>query len=200
MLKVGITGGIGSGKTTICQIFETLGIPVYYSDVRAKELMIKDKKLIEGIKSIFGTEAYLEDGSLNRQHIAQIAFNDKTKLQALNGVVHPAVHRNGNEWAAQQTNVPYTLKEAALIFEGGGNKFLDKVITVFAPKETRIQRVLQRDNTTREAVEARINKQMSDDEKVKLADYVIYNDGEQSLIEQVMKVHQDLITIQNDTL
>ena len=195
MLKVGITGGIGSGKTTVCKIFATLGIPIYYSDIRAKELMVKDKKLIQGIKNEFGENAYLEDGSLNRQHIAAIAFNDKTKLQALNALVHPVVHRDGNEWVALQTNVSYTLKEAALIFEGGGHRLLDKVITVFAPKATRIQRVMQRDKTTVAAVEARINKQMPEEDKIKLADFVIYNDGEHSLIDQVLKIHKILCEI-----
>ena len=195
MLKVGITGGIGSGKTTICRIFEILGIPVYYSDIRAKALMVENPKLIADIKKVFGDAAYLKDGSLNRQHIAQIAFNDKSKLAELNGIVHPAVFHDGNEWARMQKDVPYTLKEAALTFEGGGHKFLDKVITVFAPKEIRIQRVVERDKTSREAVEARINKQMPDEEKVKLADFVIYNDGEQSLIQQVLAIHKELLKL-----
>ena len=195
MLKIGITGGIGSGKTTICKIFETLDIPVYYSDIRAKKLMVENPELIIKIKKVFGEIAYLEDGSLNRQHIAQIAFNDKSKLAELNSIVHPAVFQDGNKWAEMQHGSPYTLKEAALTFEGGGHKFLDKVITVFAPKEIRIQRVLERDQTNRESVEARINKQMPDEEKVKLADFVIYNDGKQSLIEQVLAVHKELLQL-----
>jgi dephospho-CoA kinase len=193
MLKIGITGGIGSGKTTVCKIFETLGIPVYYADDRAKMLMLQDKHLIEGIKSLFGDQAYLADGALNRQHIAKIAFNDSSKLEQLNALVHPAVFKDGNKWADMQKNVPYTLKEAALIFEGGGHQFLDKVITVFAPKAVRIERVLKRDNTTRAEIEARIEKQMPDEEKVKMADFVIYNDGEQSLVEQVLAIHQALV-------
>lgn len=195
MLKIGITGGIGSGKTTICKIFETLGIPIYYSDIRAKELMVENEALITKIKEAFGEAAYLENGSLNRAHIAQIAFSDKSKLAELNSIVHPAVFQDGNDWVKMQKNVPYTLKEAALTFEGGGHKFLDKVITVFAPKEIRIDRVIARDNTSREAVEARINKQMPDEEKVKLADFVIYNDGEQGLIEQVLAIHKKLIQL-----
>ena len=195
MLKIGITGGIGSGKTTICRIFETLGIPVYYSDIRAKVLMVENPSLIANIKNVFGEEAYLEDGSLNRAYIGQIAFNDKAKLAELNGIVHPAVFEDGNEWAETQKDVPYTLKEAALIFEGGGQQFLDKVITVFAPKEVRIRRVIERDKTDRSAVEARINKQMPDEEKVRLADFVIYNDGKQSLIQQVLKIHNELLKL-----
>ena len=195
MITVGLTGGIGSGKTTICKIFETLGIPIYYSDIRAKELMVENEALITKIKEAFGEAAYLENGSLNRAHIAQIAFSDKSKLAELNSIVHPAVFQDGNDWVKMQKNVPYTLKEAALTFEGGGHKFLDKVITVFAPKEIRIDRVIARDNTSREAVEARINKQMPDEEKVKLADFVIYNDGEQGLIEQVLAIHKKLIQL-----
>lgn len=199
MLKIGITGGIGSGKTTICRIFETLGIPVYYSDIRAKVLMVENPSLIANIKNVFGEEAYLEDGSLNRAYIGQIAFNDKAKLAELNGIVHPAVFEDGNEWAEMQKDVPYTLKEAALIFEGGGQQFLDKVITVFAPKEVRIRRVIERDKTERSAVEARINKQMPDEEKVRLADFVIYNDGKQSLIQQVLKIHNELLKLLSAT-
>jgi dephospho-CoA kinase len=194
-MKIGVTGGIGSGKTTVCKIFETLGIPVYYADDRAKELMVTKPALIAGIKELFGENAYLKDGSLNRAHIASIAFQDKSILNQLNALVHPAVHQDGYEWAEAQQNVPYTLREAALIFESGGHKKLDKVITVFTPKELRIERVMARDNTERAAVEARINKQMPDEEKVKLADFVIYNDGQQSLIQQVYAIHQELVRL-----
>lgn len=192
-LKVGITGGIGSGKSTVCKIFEILKIPIYYADDRAKALMVTNPTLIAGIKKIFGVEAYLPNGSLNRQHIAQIAFSDKGKLAQLNGLVHPAVHADGSAWTKAQIGVPYTLKEAALHFESGGYKLFDKTITVFAPKAIRLQRVLQRDKTTTAAIEARMNKQMPEEEKIKLADFVIYNDGSQSLIRQVLAIHKRLI-------
>lgn len=188
-MKIGITGGIGSGKTTVCKIFETLGIPIYYADDEAKRLMIENGALKKGIIGLFGTNAYLADGQLNRAHIAGIAFNDANVLKALNALVHPAVQKDADEWAAAQTDAPYSLREAALIFEGGGYKLLDKVITVFAPKELRINRVMARDKVDRTAVEARMNKQMPDEEKVKLADFVIVNDGNTSLVEQVMKIH-----------
>ncbi len=144
-MKIGITGGIGSGKTTVCKIFETLGIPVYYADDRAKELMVTNPDLVAGIKKLFGEEAYHSDGSLNRAHIAALAFGDAAMLAQLNALVHPAVHQDGYEWAESQTDAPYTLREAALVFESGGHKKLDKVITVFAPKEMRIERVMARD-------------------------------------------------------
>jgi dephospho-CoA kinase len=189
MKKIGITGGIGSGKTTVCKIFESLGIPVYYADDRAKALMIENKELVDGIKNLLGDEAYFDDGSLNRQHIASIVFQDKSKLEQLNGLVHPAVAKDGILWQQSQSLVPYTLKEAALLIESGSFQVLDYLITVWAPKETRIQRVIKRDGTTREEVEARIDKQMSEFEKLKLAQFVIINDGEKSLVQQVHKLH-----------
>jgi dephospho-CoA kinase len=192
VLKVGITGGIGSGKTTVCKVFETLGIPIYYADDRAKFLMNTDEFLVTEITKLFGEQAYLSKGELNRPHLASIAFSNKKVLQKLNGLVHPVVHQDSEKWFSQQRNVPYVLKEAALHFETGGYKMLDKMITVFAPKEMRIERVMKRDNRTVEEVEARINNQMPDSEKVKLADFVIYNDGSQSLIQQVYRIHKVL--------
>jgi dephospho-CoA kinase len=189
MQHLGITGGIGSGKTTVCKIFETLGIPVYYADDRAKYLMSHDPVLIAGIIELFGSEAFLEPHLLNRAHIAQVAFNDKEKLNQLNALVHPAVAQDGLNWQVAQHNVPYTLKEAALLFESGSYRNLDKIIVVAAPLELRIQRVMARDEAKREEVEARISKQMPEAEKVKLADFVINNDGKSPLISQVMAIH-----------
>ena len=192
MQHLGITGGIGSGKTTVCKIFETLGIPIYYADDRAKFLMSHDPNLIMGIIELFGQEAYLEPQVLNRAHIAQVAFNDKDKLTQLNALVHPAVARDGLEWQAAQYDVPYTLKEAALLYESGSYRSLDKIIVVTAPLKLRIERVMARDGSKREEVEARIAKQMPESEKVNMADFVIYNDGEQALIPQVMSIHRQL--------
>lgn len=190
MYHLGITGGIGSGKTTVCKIFETLGIPIYYADERAKYLMSHDPELIAGITELFGKEAYLEPHVLNRTQIAKIAFNDKEKLNQLNALVHPAVGRDGLAWQTAQQNVPYTLKEAALLYESGSYRSLDKIIVVTAPLELRIQRVMARDEAKRAEVEARIAKQMPEEEKVKLADFVIYNDGEQALIPQAVAIHR----------
>ncbi len=195
ILKIGITGGIGSGKTTACHIFETLGIPVYYADDRAKALMVENTALIHSIKNLFGEAAYLSDGALNRKHIADIAFHNPLKLNELNALVHPAVWLDGEQWHNAQTQAPYTLKEAALLFESGGNFLLDKIITVVAPVETRIERVLLRGGgtLTRSDVEARIAKQLPDEEKIKQSDFVIWNDGTQALIPQVLAIHQALI-------
>lgn len=192
MQHLGITGGIGSGKTTVCKIFETLGIPIYYADDRAKYLMSHDPDLITGIIDLFGPEAYLEPQVLNRTHIAQVAFNDKDKLAQLNALVHPAVGKDGLEWQAAQQDVPYTLKEAALLYESGSYRSLDKIIVVTAPLELRIERVMARDGSKLEDIEARISKQMPEAEKVNLADFVVYNDGEQALIPQVMSIHRQL--------
>ena len=195
ILKIGITGGIGSGKTTVCHIFETLGIPVYYADDRAKALMTENLELIKSIKNLFGEAAYLPDGALNRKHIADIAFHNPLKLNELNALVHPAVWLDGEQWHNAQTQAPYTLKEAALLFESGGHVLLDKIITVVAPVETRIERVLLRGGSalTRSDIEARIAKQLPDEEKIKQSDFVIWNDGTQALIPQVLAIHQALL-------
>lgn len=197
ILKIGITGGIGSGKTTICRIFETLGIPVYDADTQAKRLMTTDKSLIAAIKKAFGSDSYDTEGHLNRPYLAQLVFQNPLKLNELNALVHPAVLHDGEIWHQQQTGVPYTLKEAALLFESDSYKFLDKIITVYAPVETRIERVILRGGGTikRTEVEARIAKQLPDEEKVKRSDFVISNDGTQALIPQVLKIHQTLRNI-----
>ncbi len=194
MLNVGITGGIGSGKTTICKIFETIGIPIYYADDRAKKLMVTDIFLIENIKKIFGEKAYFSNGELNRAHLSALAFSDKNKIAQLNALVHPAVHADSQAWFSAQQGVPYALKEAALHFESGGHKHLDKMIMVFAPQPLRVQRVRQRDNKTEEEVLARMKNQMAEEEKVKLSDFVIRNDEKTALIPQVLTIHQTLLT------
>lgn len=192
ILKIGITGGMGSGKTTVCKIFETLGIPIYYADDRAKSLMVEDKTLINKVKQAFGEDAYGLDGTLNRAYISQIAFSNPMKLTELNAAVHPAVLRDGEKWHQAQHDVPYTLKEAALLYESGSDAVLDKIIMVFAPKNVRIERVLLRGGLTRDEIEKRMAKQLPDEEKMKKADFIIYNDGEKGLIGQVLAIHAQL--------
>jgi dephospho-CoA kinase len=191
-LNVGITGGIGSGKTTICKIFETLDIQVYYADDRAKYLMSNDLTLISGIKSLFGNEAYL-DKKLNRKFISDIVFNNPEKLKALNNLVHPAVQKDGIEWHNSQQNTPYTLREAALLIESGTYKHLDKLIVVIADESLRLERVIARDNTDINSVKKRMQQQMQDDERLKYADFVIDNNGQNSLLNQVYSIHQKLM-------
>lgn len=191
-LKIGITGGIGSGKSTVCKIFKVLGIPVYYADDRAKSLMIEDPQLIKAIKALLGEEAYSADGQLNRAHVGNIVFKDKEQLEKLNAIVHPAVAKDGARWHLKQTNVPYTLKEAALLFEAGSYRQLDQLICVIAPQEVRIQRVMKRDQVERAAVLARMDKQWPQAKKARLSDFIIYNDGRMPLIPQVLRIHKKL--------
>lgn len=193
ILKAGITGGIGSGKTTVCRVFETLGIPVYYADSHARQLMVSAPRLVAGVRELFGEESYLEDGALNRPFIAGQVFNNEEKLRQLNQLVHPAVAEDANRWHHAQENVPYTLKEAALLFESGSYRQLDKVITVFAPEELRIQRVMERDRVSAEEVRARMARQMPEEEKLERADYIVYNDGKHSLVRQVWDIHRELV-------
>lgn len=195
MLHIGITGGIGSGKTTVCKIFETLGIPVYYADIRAKWLMANDPELIQGIKALLGQEAFSREGQLNRGWIAAKVLANPELLNQLNGIVHPAVADDGQNWQDAQKGVPYTLKEAALLFESGNSRFLDKIIVVTAPMEVRIARVMARDMATRETVLGWISKQMPEEEKVARADFIIHNDGNRMLIPQVMEIHRELTAL-----
>jgi dephospho-CoA kinase len=196
MLKIGITGGIGSGKTTVCKVFETLGIPVFYADTVAKQIMISDEILVKGVIDAFGAESYAADGSLNNKHIAGIVFNNAARLAKLNNLVHPAVFRAFDNWVRQVPAVaPYILKEAALLFESGSYKMCDLNILVTAPVETRLKRVMERDGVTAEQVKARMDKQLPDEEKIKLADHLINNNETDSLIIQVTKLHQLFLNI-----
>jgi dephospho-CoA kinase len=193
MLKVGITGNIGSGKTTVSRIFEVLGIPVFYADIAAKNVMVKDEILITAIKKAFGDTSYFEDGSLNRKHIAGIVFNDEKELALLNSIVHPAVFRAFDSWVAQHRGAPYVLKEAALLFESDSYKMCDKTIMVTAPLQMRIQRVAKRDGLSEADIINRENKQFSENKKVGLADFVIRNDNSELVIPQVMRLHKQFL-------
>ncbi len=194
MLRIGITGGIGSGKTTVCAIFSTLGIPIYNSDERAKKIMVENQSVVNKLKAQFGSTIYFEDGSINRVLLSQIVFNDKEQLTKLNEIVHPAVFEDMIKWYAENQNHKYVLQEAAIMYESGSYKMLDKMILVYADQEIRIERVMKRDKVDRIAVLARMDKQMPESEKLKLADFVIYNNGE-SLIDQVMKLHHTILEL-----
>lgn len=191
MLKVGITGGMGSGKSTVAHMFNLLGIPVYNSDTEAKKLMESDPVVREAITGLFGMEAF-QNNILNRRWIAGKVFNHPEKLQALNSIVHPAVIAHGVQWMQDQ-HAPYTLKEAALLFESGSHKNLDVVIGVYCPQEIRVQRILQRDEMLREDVLARMKNQMNEEEKMKKCDFVITNDDRLAVIPQVLQLHQTLL-------
>ena len=191
MLKIGITGGIGSGKTTACRLFEKLGVPVYYADDRARWIQNNDPELIEAIKQVFGVGIYV-NGNLDRASLGKIVFSDKNKLDALNTIVHPAVFKDANDWQEKQkkAGAAYTLKEAALLFETGSYKTLDKIIVVSAPLDLRIERVMKRDNLSREEVLKRIENQMPQEEKEKMADFVLNNADLESLEKEVEQLYK----------
>lgn len=190
MLKIGLTGNIGSGKTTVAQVFELLGIPVFYADDEAKKVMVTDHVLIDGIKQTFGAQAYFDDGSLNRKYISGIVFNNKAKLEKLNTLVHPAVFRAFDSFDQLHEDAPYVIREAAILFESGSYKMCDRAIMITAPLEVRIARVMERDGISRADVESREARQLSQEEKLKLANDVIINDGKQLVIPQVIALHE----------
>ncbi|UTW61071.1 dephospho-CoA kinase [bacterium SCSIO 12741] len=194
MKQIGITGGIGSGKTTVSRIFQSLGIPLYEADSRAKKVSNKDPEVRQQIIQLFGDKAY-DGGTLNRPFLAGEVFSQPDKLQQLNGIIHPAVGRDYEQWVSFQRQTPYTLKEAAILFESGSNRFLKAVILVTAPEELRIQRVMDRDGTNREEVLKRMANQWSDDKKRELSQFEIINDGKSSLIKQVMNIHEQILTL-----
>ncbi|MEO6844706.1 MAG: dephospho-CoA kinase [Ginsengibacter sp.] len=188
MLRIGITGGIGSGKSTVADIFNVLGIPVYRSDDASKRLMVEDKELKKNIIESFGEESYI-NGILNRKYLATQVFNDSQKIALLNSFVHPATINDARQWMEKQ-HTSYIIKEAALIFESGSEKFLDYVIGVKSPVDLRVSRAMKRDSVTREQVEARMKLQMDEDEKMKSCDFIIINDEQQMLIPQVLLLHE----------
>ena len=192
-LRVGITGGMGSGKSTVAAVFSTLGIPVYQADDAAKRLMNEDESLKALLIKHFG-EATYSNGVLDRAHLAHAVFHDKEKLELLNSIVHPATIADGEKWMQQQTT-PYAIKEAAIIFESGSQRYLDYVIGVSAPVTLRIFRSMKRDNHSKEEVNARLNRQMDDNIKMKLCDSVIINDEQQAVLPQVMKLHEQLLLL-----
>lgn len=190
MNLIGLTGGIGSGKSTVADIFKTLGVPVYDSDQRAKYLMNFNEDLKKRIIALLGAEAYSKDGEINRTWIANQVFTDRNKLIQLNSIVHPAVYEDLKEWATQPQHqiAPYLIQESAILFEEDLTGRLNGIILVIASEELRIARVMERDNTTREEILKRISHQWPDEKKVPLSDYVIYNEGNKSLIAQVQDI------------
>lgn len=191
MLKIGITGGIGSGKSTVCKIFETLGIPVFYADEESKKILFTDSRVISEIRKYFGEEVFANNIP-DRKKIAEAVFNSPEKLKQLNAILHPVVIAHAEDWFHSQKEKPYAIKEAALIYEIGAEAFLDKVIVVTTPEKIRIERIMNRDGLTADEVQARLQNQMPEREKMAKADFIIVNDNEQLLIPQVLKVHEAL--------
>jgi dephospho-CoA kinase len=192
MLKIGLTGGIGSGKTTVAKVLEVLGVPVYYADEAAKELMHSNELLKQQLILRFGKETYFEDGQLNRKHLSSIVFNNKEKLELLNSLVHPATIADAKEWFSKQQS-PYVVKEAALLFESGTSEGLDYIIGVTAPAALRIKRVMDRDGVTADEVKRRMANQVDETLKMKLCDFVLHNNEQELLLPQVLALHNELI-------
>lgn len=194
MLKIGITGGIGSGKSTICKLFELLGIPVFYADDTARNIMNTDDELKKSILNEFGSGSYLETGLLNRKYLADIVFKNQEKLTVLNSLVHPAVFGAFADWHSNQ-NSPYILKEAALLFESESYKTCDYSVLVEAPDDLKVKRVVERDGVTAEEVKLRMAKQFTDLEKKLLANFTLLNDEKHLLIAQVLDLHQHILSL-----
>lgn len=193
MKKVGLTGGIGSGKTTVAQIFETIGTPVYYADIEAKKILNEDDFVIEQIISEFGN--IYNNKIIDRKKLAEIVFNEPQKLDKLNSIVHPAVYKHFENWCILKKDFPYIIEEAAILFESDSYKKMDKIITVFAPEDIRIERVCNRDNMSKENVVARIRNQMDDKKKIELSDFVVNNFDNNMLISQVLTIHEKLLEL-----
>jgi dephospho-CoA kinase len=192
MFQVGVTGGIGSGKTLVCSVLEKLGIAVYNADREARRLMEEDPQLVNGILELFGEEAYL-GGTLNRGWMAARVFGSEEVLNKLNALVHPAVRRDYLQWVAQQKEVPYVVEEAAILFESGADRWLNLTVLVYAPAPLRISRVMERDGIPEEQVLKRMMHQMDEEEKRKKADLEIMNDGTEMLLPQIIEVHKQII-------
>lgn len=191
MLKIGLTGGIGSGKSIVAKVFQMLGIPVFDADETAKRIMEEDSELMQLLTDEFGAEVYINK-KLNRPYLSNLVFTDDYKLDRLNALVHPAAINAALSWMNKQTT-PYVIKEAALIFESGSGVGLDYVIGVMAPKHLRIKRVMDRSGLTRDEVIARMNRQIEDEIKMKLCDFVINNDEQEAVLPQVLKLHKKFL-------
>ena len=192
MLTVGITGGIGSGKSTVCRVFSVLGVPVFQADNVARRLQDEDLQIKSSLIELFGPNIYAENGLLNRRKLAHIVFSNPDYLMQVNGLVHPAVHREFEHWKGLKSGFPYVLYEAAILFETGRASKFDYTILVIAEEKERLERVLKMDNLSAEAILQRIRNQMSDKEKIELADFVIKNNDNQLIIPEILKLDQFL--------
>jgi len=191
-MKLGVTGGIGSGKTSVCRMFNVLGIPVFSADPEAQKIMNEDDRIKKGINKIAGKDVY-HGGRLDRMALASLIFNDSESLRKVNALVHPVVFDHFLQWAENQTT-PYVIMEAAILFESGASKLVDRVATIVAPLEERISRVTRRNQLTREQVMERIRNQMTDEERIKRSDYVISNSENEMIIPVILQIHEDLLT------
>jgi dephospho-CoA kinase len=195
VFKLGVTGGIGSGKTSVCRVFNVLGIPVFSADQEAREIMENEDGIIRRINIITGKNLY-SDGSLNRKELATLIFNNNVLLEKVNALVHPVVIDHFNKWEKEQSS-PYVIMEAAILFESGAFRYLDKIATIIAPQEERVQRVVKRSGLTKEQVLERMRNQIVDDERIKLSDYVINNSENDMIIPSILKIHELILNFIN---
>jgi dephospho-CoA kinase len=198
ILKLGITGGIGSGKTSVCKVFMVLGIPVFSADLKASEIMENNPEITRRLNSITGKDLY-SSGSLDRKQLASLIFNNLPLLEKVNSLIHPVVFDNFNNWAEEQS-APYVIMEAAILFESGAANLMDKTIAIAAPVNERVERVIKRSSLTREQVLERIRNQMDDESRIKLSDYVLYNSENDMIIPAILKIHSDILTHINTSI
>jgi len=195
MMIIGITGGIGSGKSVICRIFSQLGIPVYEADVEAKKLYDSEPEILQKIREEFSDDVMDKKGKLDKHKLSSLVFGNEQALKKLNKIVHPYVISHFKKWTEKHAESVYVLKEAAILFESGSNKDCDHVIAVAAPVELRIQRTIQRDKRTKQEVEQIIDNQWTDADRIKQSDFIIYNDDQQLVIPQVLDIHNRLLAL-----
>ncbi len=193
MTKIGLTGGIGSGKTTIAKMFELLGVPIYYSDSKAKLLMTEHKRLRADLINLLGTEVYLKSGEINKDYLSKLIFKNQGLLSKVNSIVHPIVKNDFEDFCIIHRNAPYIIKESAILIETGLYKQLDKIILVIASETARVNRVKERDLMDRKSITDRISKQWKDFEKIKFSDFIIENNNQNFIIPKILDIHKQLL-------
>lgn len=192
MIKVAVTGGIGSGKSVVCKVFDHLGIPVFNADTEAKRLMDADQTIKHSLVTMFGSAIYRPNGYIDRKKLANIIFNDELALQNVNHLIHPAVYQSFLTWAEKQMT-SYVIQEAAIVFENDHQHLFDQVVTVIAPHDLKIERCVQRDHSSRDAVLERMRNQLPDEYKIERSAYVINNDEQHLMLPQILQIHKELL-------
>ncbi len=187
---IGLTGGIGSGKTIVCNVFKHLGIPIYEADIESKRLINSSIKIKKELISLYGNFIYLNNGKINKKKLSKIIFNNRIELEKVNNIIHPVVLNDFREWLVKHKKSKYVIHETAILFESGAFKMTDTTILIYSPEKLRIRRVIKRDNISKNDVFIRIKNQMNDDEKKKLADYIIINDDTEFVLPQILKLHK----------
>lgn len=192
MMKVAVTGGIGSGKSVVCSVFNKMGIPVFNADFEAKQIVNYNETIKQKLIALFGADIYQQNGTIHRKKLADIIFNDKIALQNVNAIIHPAVYKAFQNWANIQ-KAPFVIQEAAIVFENGHTDRFDKIITVAAPIELKVERCIKRDGISKELVLERMKNQLPDDYKIEHSDFVVVNDNKQMILPQIIEIYNKLV-------